>query len=300
MNLSLNVSLLTIALITSSPILATAQNTALNSHAGHAHSNHDHDSMNIETGPHGGLLQLIGEHRVETVLVEKGIMFMLLEKKGNAVAAPDACGTVKLRVGDDAKEYAYQLHRLKNQAIGVGVDLSKVKKYDLHMEVQLTNVDAEPLSFQVTGRLADDQLSDAVLISLQATCPVNGKLLGSMGAPPKIMVGGKALFVCCAGCSSKVRSSPDQYFTKVYSAKGEQVRPGVFTATLADAAAIGAQKICLVLDEPLGGIGVPMKVDVNGKAVYICCAACSKKLAAFPDEYLAKLTQMGVTPPASH
>ena len=121
-----------------------------------------------------------------------------------------------------------------------------------------------------------------------------------MGAPPKIMVGGKALFVCCAGCSSKVRSSPDQYFTKVYSAKGEQVRPGVFTATLADAAAIGAQKICLVLDEPLGGIGVPMKVDVNGKAVYICCAACSKKLAAFPDEYLAKLTQMGVTPPASH
>ena len=296
MNLSLNVSLLTIALITSSPILATAQDTALNSHAGHAHPNHA--MMKMETGPHGGLLQLVGAHRVETVLVPKGIMFMILDQHGKAVAAPDAGGTVKLRVGDSAKEYLYQLRTLKNQAIGVGVDLSKVMAYDLHMEVQLTNVGVEPLSFHVIGRLADDQLSDAVLISLQGTCPVSGKPLGSMGTPPKIMVDGKALFVCCAGCSSKVQSSPDQYFTKVYTARGEHVRPGIFTTTLADAAAIGAQKICPVMDEPLCGIGNPLKVDVNGKAIYICCEGCSKKLASSPDEYLAKLTKMGVTPPA--
>lgn len=254
--------------------------------------------MHMETGPHGGSLQVVGSRRVETVVVPKGIMFMLLDQKGDAIAAPDAGGTVKLRVGDNAKEYLYQLRTLKNQAIGVGVDLSKVKGHDLHMDVQLTNVGAEPLSFHATGKIADDQLSDAMLISLQGSCPVSGKPLGSMGTPPKIVVDGKPLFVCCAGCSARVQNAPEQYFTKYYSAKGTQLRPGVFKSTLADAAAIGAQKLCPVMDEPLGGMGAPLKVDVNGKAVFICCEGCAKKLAASPDEFLAKLTQMGVTPPA--
>ena len=64
------------------------------------------------------------------------------------------------------------------------------------------------------------------------------------------------------------------------------------------AAVIAAQKTCPVMDEPLGGMGVPGKVNVNGKAVYICCPGCAKKLAADPDKYLAALKAKGVTPPA--
>ncbi len=118
-----------------------------------------------------------------------------------------------------------------------------------------------------------------------------------MGAPPKIMLGDKSLFVCCAGCTTKVKANPDVYLAKYYSAKGKEVRPGVFEATLADAKAIAAQRKCPVMDEELGGMGVPQKVNVNGKAVYICCAGCAKKLHAEPEKYLNMLAKQGVTPP---
>jgi YHS domain-containing protein len=273
-------------------------------HSAHQHSTHDHaatgkhDHGESEKGPHGGVVQTVGSHTIETVFVPRGIMFMLLDKEGKVLAAPKASGALTLRVDDDTKEYPYELKPLKNNAIGVGVDLSKIIGRTIHMDVTLDGIAAQPVSFHAMGIVKDDTLADAVLISLQATCPVSGKKLGSMGAPPKIMVEGKPLFVCCAGCSDKVKKSPQQYLTKYYEAKGEQVRPGVFKATLADAQAIAAQKVCPVMDEPLGGMGAPLKVDVKGRAVYICCAGCAKKLHAEPDVYLAKLKKLGVQPPA--
>ncbi|KAA1258217.1 putative metal-binding domain of cation transport ATPase [Rubripirellula obstinata] len=277
-------------LLTTSPF-ATAQDAV----ATHGHGQH---AAQATTGPHGGTLQTVGDRRVETVIADKGIMFMILGKNDQPIAPPDATGTLKLRVGDSEKEYTYRLKTLKNLAIGVGVDLYKVVDQPLHMNVEITNIGSQPLVFHTMGKLAGGKLSDELLISLQATCPVSGQPLGSMGKPPKITIGDKSLFVCCAGCTKKVEASSDQYLTKYYTAKGEQVREGVFKSTLADAAAIAAQKICPVMDEPLGGMGVPGKVNVNGKAIYICCPGCAKKLTAEPDKYLAALKAKGITPPA--
>lgn len=262
-----------------------------------AHNANGKQPSQENAGPHGGTLQTVGQKRIETVLEEKGIMFMILSSDSKPVAFPNATGTLKLRVGESKKEYTYQLKALKNHAIGVGVDLSKVIDRQLHMNVQINNAGSEPLVFHAMGKLASGKLSDELLISLQATCPVSGQPLGSMGKPPKITIGDKSLFVCCAGCTKKIEASPDQYLTKYYTAKGEQIREGVFKSTLADADAIAAQKTCPVMDEPLGGMGVPLKVAVKGKAVYICCAGCAKKLRAEPDRFLAKLDEKGVTPP---
>lgn len=49
------------------------------------------------------------------------------------------------------------------------------------------------------------------------------------------------------------------------------------------------QKICPVTGELLGSMGAPLKVDVNGKPVFICCEGCKEELLKKPDEYLAKL-----------
>ena len=49
------------------------------------------------------------------------------------------------------------------------------------------------------------------------------------------------------------------------------------------------QHMCPVSGEMLGSMGVPIKVDVNGKSLWICCDGCRDKLLANPDEYLAKL-----------
>ncbi|MGB7326651.1 MAG: hypothetical protein WBD31_17375 [Rubripirellula sp.] len=289
------------AALLAAPQFVSAQDAAApHDHAGHDHAAHQHagHAADATTGPHGGTVQTVGERRVETVIADKGIMFMILGKNDQPIAPPDATGTLKLRVGESDKEYSYELKTLKNLAIGVGVDLSKVADQPLHMNVQITNVGSEPLVFHAMGKRSSGKLSDELLISLQATCPVSGQPLGSMGKPPKITIGDKSLFVCCAGCTKKVEASPEQYLTKYYTAKGEQVREGVFQSTLADANAIAIQKTCPVMDEPLGGMGVPGKVNVNGKAVYICCPGCAKKLAAEPDKYLAALKAKGITPPA--
>ena len=56
-----------------------------------------------------------------------------------------------------------------------------------------------------------------------------------------------------------------------------------------DATSAEKQHICPVSGEMLGTMGAPLKIDVNGQQVWICCDGCKDKLLASPDEYLAKL-----------
>lgn len=56
-----------------------------------------------------------------------------------------------------------------------------------------------------------------------------------------------------------------------------------------DAASAEKQHICPVSGEMLGTMGAPLKIDVNGQQVWICCDGCKDKLLASPDEYLAKI-----------
>ncbi|MEO1615605.1 MAG: hypothetical protein AAFV88_07145 [Planctomycetota bacterium] len=257
---------------------------------------HSADALQTKVGDNGGTLQSVGSLQIETVLKEKGIVFMIIGTEGQTLKAPDAVGSLKLKIGDKPKEYTLKLQPLKKGGIGAAVDLTKLKGKTLHMDVVLEGFGEQSIKFQAVGELTD-KVSDAMLISLQKTCPVTGKPLGSMGSPPKIMVKGKPLFVCCEPCSAKIKAKPDEYLAKYYSAKGKEIRPGVYEATLADREAIAAQKTCPVMDEALGGMGAPQKVNVKGKSVYICCAGCAKKLHAEPDKYLAMLAKQGVTPP---
>ena len=54
------------------------------------------------------------------------------------------------------------------------------------------------------------------------------------------------------------------------------------------------QRTCPVTDLPLGSMGRPIKVMVEGRPVFICCEACRKKLLAEPAKYLAKLDREAV------
>ncbi|MDA1052231.1 MAG: hypothetical protein O3C40_17375 [Planctomycetota bacterium] len=56
-----------------------------------------------------------------------------------------------------------------------------------------------------------------------------------------------------------------------------------------DAASAEAQHVCPVGGEMLGTMGAPVKIDVHGQTVWICCDGCKDTLLANPDEYLAKL-----------
>jgi hypothetical protein len=54
---------------------------------------------------------------------------------------------------------------------------------------------------------------------------------------------------------------------------------------------IAEQKTCPVTDQTLGSMGKPVKVVVKDRTVFLCCAACKKKLLADPDKYLKKLDE---------
>jgi hypothetical protein len=49
------------------------------------------------------------------------------------------------------------------------------------------------------------------------------------------------------------------------------------------------QKICPVTGEPLDSMGGPVRVEVAGRVVFICCKGCEAALRENPAKYLAKL-----------
>jgi Cu(I)/Ag(I) efflux system membrane fusion protein len=64
---------------------------------------------------------------------------------------------------------------------------------------------------------------------------------------------------------------------------------GRFTAE--ERALIARQKVCPVTGEPLDSMGGPVRVDVAGRTVFICCKGCEKALRREPEKYLPKLAR---------
>ena len=68
-----------------------------------------------------------------------------------------------------------------------------------------------------------------------------------------------------------------------------QIAASFAKLSVEDRAIAEKQQICPVSGEDLGTMGAPIKVDVNGTPVFICCEGCKEDLLAKPDEYLAKI-----------
>jgi hypothetical protein len=56
-----------------------------------------------------------------------------------------------------------------------------------------------------------------------------------------------------------------------------------------DRAAAQAQGTCPVSDQPLGSMGPPIKVTVEGRDVFVCCEGCVEELKTNFDTYAAEL-----------
>ena len=60
-----------------------------------------------------------------------------------------------------------------------------------------------------------------------------------------------------------------------------------------DRALVEAQEWCVVNgDERLGSMGPPLKLDIKGQPVFVCCKGCKKKAEADPDKTLAKAEEL--------
>ncbi|MBX3436991.1 MAG: hypothetical protein KF861_05840 [Planctomycetaceae bacterium] len=68
---------------------------------------------------------------------------------------------------------------------------------------------------EIAAELAKLSPEDRALAEKQKVCPVGGEPLGSMGPPIKLVVEGREVFICCAGCEDAIRDEPEKYLRKL-------------------------------------------------------------------------------------
>ncbi|HEX4131417.1 MAG TPA: hypothetical protein VHZ24_15360, partial [Pirellulales bacterium] len=155
-------------------------------------------------------------------------------------------------------------------------------------------------SVSTAGEVSEDEIkqslaelapADRALAEVQRYCPVlESQRLGSMGAPVKLMIEGKPVFLCCAACNKKALANRAETVAKV----NKLTKIGATLAKLPaeDRAAAEAQRFCAVMAKsPLGSMGAPVKLMIDGQSVFICCEGCRDAALENPRATLAKVKQ---------
>jgi len=159
---------------------------------------------------------------------------------------------------------------------------------------------------KVTSSLSKLAPADRVVAEAQGTCPVlDGSRLGSMGAPVKLVLGGgKPVFVCCAGCEPKAKAEPERIAARAEALRAgakpaakksseaedeADIRTALAKLSPADRPLAELQRYCPDTGERLGSMGVPVKVSLDGKTVFVCCKGCVEKVQAEPAVMLARV-----------
>jgi Cu(I)/Ag(I) efflux system membrane fusion protein len=73
--------------------------------------------------------------------------------------------------------------------------------------------------------------------------------------------------------------------------RAETIAANLAKLSAADRKLALAQKDCPITGEPLGSMGVPPKLDVNGQPVFVCCAGCTPAVRKEPDKALANVRE---------
>lgn len=92
-------------------------------------------------------------------------------------------------------------------------------------------------------------------------------------------------FAAAVGCGSSPVALP-----KPTAPTTDEVAAERAALPAADRTLVDAQEWCAVNNkERLGSMGPPVKLDVNGQPVFLCCAGCKKKALADPAATLARV-----------
>ncbi len=231
---------------------------------------------------------VLNDRTIETRVSTQGFRIAVYNADGELFRSSSLIGKIHLDVGK--KSYDFKLVPVANASLGADVDLSRAVGYELRIAVELEGLHQKTMNYAAIFRLSS-LLSDSFLLKLQRRCPVSGKELQATDNQQKLVFEGRPLFVCCDGCAAVVNRDPQKYLDQLYSESPRESRPGVYEATLADAEAIARQERCPVLDERLDLVGVPLKVTVDGKSVFVACLGCAKFVQSEPEKYITKLAQ---------
>ncbi len=175
----------------------------------------------------------------------------------------------------------------------------------------------EDESAKQNAALASLGPADRARAEAQRFCPVlSDNELGSMGVPIKLIIEGEPVFLCCRGCRKGALASAQETLAKVRKLKeanaaspqkptgppaaaplaadpDAKVKKTLAKLPAADRSLAEAQRFCAVLSKSrLGSMGVPVKIMVDGKPVFLCCDDCRDEALANPQETIRKVEKL--------
>ena len=84
-----------------------------------------------------------------------------------------------------------------------------------HADHDHAAMDTESPMAKMMPGLKELSAEDSKSAMAQHMCPVSDEMLGTMGAPEKVDVNGKSVWICCDGCKEKLLADPDKYLAKL-------------------------------------------------------------------------------------
>lgn len=139
------------------------------------------------------------------------------------------------------------------------------------------------------AKLPDSQRKMAEAQRFCATKPENR--LGSMGTPAKVEVGGKVVFLCCAGCKHEALTDPKA--TLASAEKLKKITAALGKLAEKDRTLAEQQRFCAVMGESrLGSMGTPVKIEIKGQTVFLCCDGCRETALEDPSATLKKADRL--------
>ena len=149
-----------------------------------------------------------------------------------------------------------------------------------------------PREKKIAAAMAKLSAEDRKLAEAQRYCAVMPEMrLGAMGTPMKATIDGKAVFLCCDACEDQAKENPKATVAQV--AKLKKIAAAREKLSAEDRELAESQRFCPVEEKiPLGSMGKPVKLLLNGKPVFLCCDSCEEAALAAPDKTLKKAADL--------
>jgi Cu(I)/Ag(I) efflux system membrane fusion protein len=128
---------------------------------------------------------------------------------------------------------------------------------------------------------------DGMAVTLGPRCGDYYPVLAGLSAGQRVATAGAFLL------DAEARLSPSLAIAYFGASRSGSSPPPVAAPATApstdDHELIARQKVCPVTGNDLDSMGGPVRVEVNGRVVFICCEGCEAKLRKDPGKYLSKL-----------
>lgn len=265
-------------------------------------------------GRHGGRLYESAPFVFEAVFHPRETRVYVTDQGGRPIATRGMTGQVSLRVRDNPQPFVFALvPRLQGADaqsgeafLAAAADVTRLRDGDMVAEFaigrlpdtarearfsQVFEMQREPLAVQPTVPNYQTELAPS---NYERTGSVAGRSCGRSG--------------CCSarGCGTNCQNTAETQPALAVDRSQSTVPSGrvdtgprvesVRWATAADDGAIRSQRICPIMQQPLGTHGTPIKLTIHGEDLFVCCRGCVRKAEADPAHYLAQI-KSGVPQP---